>query len=89
MKTCSNCATDFDDDKNGVVVTQKTGHTRHLCAAICEACMEGGRLIKVVLRRGDVGGYDYEQFSVIEAMRPFPSEHAGKGLSTPIGQPKR
>lgn len=85
MQTCDNCKADFDSDNEGIVATAKG---RAACA-ICDACMSGARLIKLVLRRGDVGGFTYEQYTVIEAARPFPSEHAGKGLSTPIGQAKR
>jgi hypothetical protein len=85
MQTCDNCKAEFDPAQEGLVTTAKG---RPACA-ICEGCMTGARLIKVVLRRGDVGSFAYEQYSVIESARPFPSEHAGKGLSTPIGQPKR
>lgn len=85
MPACDNCKTEFDPDKEGLVASSKG---RPACA-ICDACMEGARLIKLVLRRGDLGGFLYEQYSVIESARPFPSEHAGKGLSAPIGQIKR
>ncbi len=85
MQTCSNCQASFDPDKEGIVTT----HKGRAACGICDACMQGAKLIKIVLRRGDVGSFAYEQYSVIESARPFPSEHAGKGLSTPIGQPKR
>lgn len=85
MHNCSNCNTPFDSDQEGVLVTSK----KQMTTAICDACMSGARLVKLVLRRGDIGTFTYEQFSVIETVKPFPSEHAGKGLSTPIGQTKR
>lgn len=85
MQICSNCAASFDPAKEGIIASTKGVPA----AGICDGCMTGARLIKLVLRRGDVGGAVYEQFSVIEAARPFPSEHAGKGLSSPIGQPTK
>jgi hypothetical protein len=30
--------------------------------------MTNARLVKLVLRRGDIGGFAYEQFSVIETV---------------------
>jgi hypothetical protein len=85
MQTCNNCAAAFNDNEEGLVVTHK--HTT--ATAICDSCLTNARLVKLVVRRGDIGGFNYEQFSVIETQKPFPSEHAGKGLSTPIGQAKR
>lgn len=85
LNKCDNCSNEFDADTSGIVATSKT----KLAAAICDGCLTGARLIKLVLRQGDVGTPTYDQFSVIEMKRPFPSEHAGKGLSTPIGTPKR
>ena len=64
MHTCSNCNASFDADKEGVVVTAKN----KTATAICDACMTNARLIKLVLRRGDIGSFAYEQFSVIETV---------------------
>jgi hypothetical protein len=64
MQTCSNCATVFDADQEGFVVTQKT----MAVTAVCDPCMRNARLVKVVLRRGDIGNFTYEQFSVIETV---------------------
>jgi len=64
MHNCSNCNTAFDPDQEGVVVTAK----KQMATAICDACMVNARLIKLVVRRGDIGGFAYEQFSVIETV---------------------
>ena len=61
---CSNCAADFDSTKEGVVLTQKD----NVAASICGACLVGARLIKLVMRCGDIGSYTYEQYSVIETI---------------------
>lgn len=73
MQTCSNCNASFDADQEGLVV-----HNKHTVAtAICDACMTNGRLIKLVIRRGDIGGFTYEQFSVIETVGGMSSKRAG------------
>jgi hypothetical protein len=51
MHTCNNCKTEFDASKVGVVVTSR-GATS---AAVCGDCLDNARLIKVVLRKGDIG----------------------------------
>lgn len=64
MHTCSNCNAPFDASNEGVIVTSK-GQT---ATAICDGCMTNARLIKLVVRRGDIGSFAYEQFSVIETV---------------------
>lgn len=61
---CSNCNTDFDSTKSGLLVEQKGT----IVAAVCDGCLEGSRVIKLVLRRGDVGNFGYEQFATLEAL---------------------
>ena len=68
---CSNCSADFDSTKEGLLVTQKLA----IVTSICGACLEGGRIVKLVLRRGDVGNFTYEQYSTLEMM--------GGGLTSP------
>ncbi len=62
MHKCDNCGSEFDASKEGVVASSKGKHA----AAVCDGCMSGARLIKLVLRRGDLGGFAYEQYTAIE-----------------------
>lgn len=62
MQTCDNCRDSFDPEKEGVVATSRGKHA----AGVCGACCEGARAIKLVLRRGDLGGFTYEQYTAIE-----------------------
>jgi hypothetical protein len=64
MATCDNCASTFDPSKDGLQVKHRGG----IAASICEGCCSGVRVGKVVLRRGDVGGFTYEQWSPMETM---------------------
>lgn len=64
MQSCNNCSVDFDSAKEGLVTTEKG----RAVAAVCGGCLEGGRVVKVVLRRGDVGSFGYEQFATLEAL---------------------
>lgn len=64
MQTCDNCAISFDSTQEGVVVSSKTSAV----CGICDACLTNARLIKLVVRRSDVGKFTYEQFSVIETV---------------------
>lgn len=73
MHTCENCQTSFNAAENGLVVTQK-GVT---VTGICGSCMSGSRLVKLVLRRGDIGTFSYEQFSIIETVGGMSSKRAG------------
>ena len=62
MHTCSNCAFQFNGAHEGVVVSSKTLPV----SSICDACLTGARVIKLVLRQGDAGGWKYEQYAAIE-----------------------
>lgn len=62
---CDNCSSEFDSTKGGLVTTSHG----HLACAICDTCMTGARLIKLVLRRGNLGDFFYEQYSAIEMVK--------------------
>ncbi len=61
---CNNCNESFDEDK-GIVIK----HEGRIAAAICPTCCRDVRVGKVVLRRGDLGGFAYDQWSPMEQMR--------------------
>jgi hypothetical protein len=62
MHTCSNCAAEFSADHEGVVTIAR----EQVVCAICDVCLTGARVIKLVLRKGDIGGWKYEQYTAIE-----------------------
>ena len=62
MLTCDNCQTPFDAHKEGLTAASR-GLT---AAAVCGACCEGARVVKLVLRRSDLGALSYEQYAAIE-----------------------
>jgi hypothetical protein len=62
MHTCSNCASEFNGANEGVVVSSQVLPI----SAICDTCLTGARVIKLVLRKGDIGGWKYEQYTAIE-----------------------
>jgi hypothetical protein len=64
MATCSNCSAEFDPDKEGLVLTAQ----KRTVANICGGCCDGVRTAKIVVKRPDVGGYQYEQWAPIEVM---------------------
>lgn len=65
MATCNNCNGEFNPlEDDGVVTTQRGRQI----AAICADCAQGVRVGKIVLRRGDVGGFSYDQWSPMEMM---------------------
>lgn len=64
MLNCSNCSASFDPDKEGLVLTAQKRHV----AGICGGCCDGVRTAKIVVKRPDVGGYQYEQWAPIEVM---------------------
>lgn len=64
MHTCNNCNAEFNSDNEGIVTIAK----EIVACAICDTCMTNARLVKLVLRRGDIGSFAYEQFSVIETV---------------------
>ena len=62
MTNCDNCRTPFDTSKEGF-----TASYRNLtAAAVCGGCCEGARVVKLVLRRSDLGAFSYEQYAAIE-----------------------
>jgi hypothetical protein len=64
MSKCDNCATDFDPATEGL----QTTHKGRVASSVCEGCCANVRVGKLVLRRGDVGGFAYEQWSPMEMM---------------------
>jgi hypothetical protein len=62
MHTCSNCSSEFNGANEGLVVSSQILPI----SAICETCLTGARVIKLVLRKGDIGGWKYEQYTAIE-----------------------
>lgn len=65
MHTCDNCKVDFEASKGGVTVSARGLSA----AAVCDACMEGARKIKLVLTRKEIGGFTYEQYTAIEMVK--------------------
>ena len=61
---CSNCGSDFDSAKGGLLVTQKGVPV----TSVCDSCLEGSRVVKVVLERGEIGNFRYKQFATLEAL---------------------
>lgn len=62
MYTCGNCSTNFDDNQDALVVTQKGQPV----AAICPKCTGGVRVAKLVLRRDAEGQFGYDQYTALE-----------------------
>lgn len=65
MQKCDNCHSDFDATKDGIVATSRGNHA----AAVCGGCCNNARKVKLVLARGDLGGFSYEQYSAIEMIK--------------------
>jgi hypothetical protein len=65
MHNCDNCQVPFDPDKEGLV-TRERGR---LASGICAACIKDVTLLKIVLRRKDVGGFAYEQYAPLEVRK--------------------
>jgi len=57
MSTCSNCGTQFNSVRDGLMVTSN-GKT---VAAVCGLCCAGVAVGKIALRR-DSKGFSYEQW---------------------------
>lgn len=64
MSKCDNCTSEFDPSKEGLQASQ----VGHVIASVCGGCCGNVRVGKIVLRRGDVGGFSYEQWSPMEMM---------------------
>jgi hypothetical protein len=65
MTKCGNCTQDFDPAKGGITATAKG----RVVAGVCGDCLEDATKIKLVLSRGEVGGFAYEQYSRLETQR--------------------
>jgi hypothetical protein len=66
MATCDNCAAAFDPANQGLVATT----SGRQAAAVCGPCLADASLIKLVLRRGQLGGFAYEQYVPLEMRKP-------------------
>lgn len=62
MTNCNNCGDAFDAAKEGLVASSKGV----VAAAVCGNCCKNVRVGKIVLRKADVGGFTYEQWSPME-----------------------
>lgn len=67
LDVCNNCTMPFDPTIGGVVA--KT-HEGNIACAICEFCLSGALLIKIVLRRTHSKPFTYEQFQALEMTKP-------------------
>ena len=65
MHVCDNCRTEFDPAKTGILVTER-GRT---ATSVCGDCCAGVRKAKIILNRGDLGGFNYEQYVAIEMIK--------------------
>ena len=64
MHVCDNCKNAFPMG-TGLI----TLHNDMLSSGICDSCLDGARIIKVVLQKGDVGRFDYSQYQAIEMQK--------------------
>lgn len=64
MSKCDNCSSEFNPLGEGLVTTER-GRT---VAAVCGTCTNGVRVAKIVIRRNDVGGFNYDQWAPMEMM---------------------
>lgn len=65
MTKCGNCTQDFDPAKGGITANEKG----RVAAGVCGDCLEDAKKIKLVLSRGEVGGFAYDQYSCLETRR--------------------
>jgi len=66
MTNCDNCQAAFNPDEEGLVATERGRSS----AEICGSCLKDATLVKLVLRRGQPGGFAYEQFQPLEVRKP-------------------
>ena len=68
MSICSNCGTEFlKSDKDSLLISQSVDVGIPVeAAALCFECLDGAKVIKLVLKRNLAGQFAYEQFSVLE-----------------------
>ena len=68
MPICSNCGTTFNKStKDSLSVNQCVEVGLPIeAAALCPECLDGAKVIKLVLKRNLAGQFAYEQFSVLE-----------------------
>jgi hypothetical protein len=68
MPICSNCGTEFNKNaKDALMVSQSVEVGVPVeAAALCPECLDGAKVIKLVLKRNLAGQFAYEQFSALE-----------------------
>jgi len=64
MSKCDNCASEFNAATEGLLTTQ----AGRPVASVCGTCCGNVRVGKIVLRRGNIGGFSYEQWAPMEMM---------------------
>jgi len=62
MNKCGNCAGEFGDLEEGLIIKQQG---KQACA-ICPACLAGTKVVKVILRRDADGRFAYDQYNALE-----------------------
>lgn len=63
MQTCNNCGDSFDEDKAGLVTTERGNPV----AAVCGRCCTDVRVGKIVVRQSrSRSGYAYDQWQPTE-----------------------
>lgn len=65
MTKCGNCMQDFDPSKGGVTAVAKG----KVAAGVCGDCLGNATKFKLVLSRGEVGGFSYDQYSCLETRK--------------------
>lgn len=70
MLACSNCQKDFATSKRESISVHHASPPNLLIPVIiCDDCLEGVAVIKVVLRRGEDGVFKYDGYQPVEAMK--------------------
>lgn len=69
-KPCSNCGTKIEPHamEKIEVLHENSSEPPHgrVAASLCKACLDGTKVIKIVLRRGPDGTFQYDQFTALE-----------------------
>ncbi len=67
MHNCGNCNVECTDTAPGTLVVDQGIElaTSHV-TSICKKCTDGVKVLKIVLRRGANGRFQYDQYSAIE-----------------------
>jgi hypothetical protein len=74
MLTCNNCKGLFNEETDKGLVVR---HGKVMAAAICPGCVEGVAVAKLVVRRTDTGGFNYEQYAALSMVDKAFGKKAG------------